>query len=813
MESTVTFYDGMDLDPADHNNLQQYAQLGLDHVVLDAITNQQRYAGFTISKTGVTTVALDLGRLYSMGKRYALNTITQQDFINSLPISGKKVVLAVVWGTEADTNVVPREFLINEETGASEPRAVSTRHDRVCNIQFAIGTEAPNPVDPLVSAGYTIVARIILTPSGVDTVQNYLANALFNIENLNTRLASVESFETSVEAQIATLTAELNDLAGRVAKCALNSELMALINRVAALEAKVPPPPVIISPPPDNHPDPSTATPSQPGYSCTIIEGVRFPSATTVVIVLALLSPTDPTVIVMEDHIFCPFTHTYWLSSFDQAKKSWPTAPFQSLLGGLSALNSLITGVGGVFLGEYVISTFQQNTLSRKQRHISRCRHRNGYQWAATDGQVFNHLTTANFVQVCFGKTGESFTAPANGDDQAYQTAKVVQQRLQYSWHDDYEDPYWDAIHDTDSLNGVHVAHSWTQGQDVWLSQIGIYFNQVAASGNVDIIIGECDNSGKPFYDRTMRRVTLTPAQMKRYPDETVVSFTPVHLPKGKKVFLAVVTAADHRLCKSSLGIGLAGHQHWKFESGVFVDISSYIAPVDRLSFGTPGIGFMFNLYRAFFSSTRLEIMLSPLQLAGGVYSLDAIFDAIIPDSCHATLEVQIGGSWMPITGNKPEGSWNPYILGSGTPPALVPIRLVYEGTQDILPCFKLATSQCTLGAAVASFTHFTATQTIPNAGTATVFQVVQRYQNWNGANHTVNCYMMTGGSYATVNNPTSHTDSDVKYDDRGNPYIERTWNFTLGGAVGSFQIKTTGSTTAQNSQFVLVQTAVHAIS
>ena len=52
------------------------------------------------------------GRLYSAGKVYASSsTAWSKDFITQLPVAGKKIAAVVTWGSEADTDVRPRQFL------------------------------------------------------------------------------------------------------------------------------------------------------------------------------------------------------------------------------------------------------------------------------------------------------------------------------------------------------------------------------------------------------------------------------------------------------------------------------------------------------------------------------------------------------------------------------------------------------------------------------------------------------------------------------------------------------------------------------
>ena len=67
MESKVLFRNNQELQSADLNNLQDFTQSSIDHVVLDTIEDGKAYSGFDVSKTGAAEVTVNPGRLYSSG--------------------------------------------------------------------------------------------------------------------------------------------------------------------------------------------------------------------------------------------------------------------------------------------------------------------------------------------------------------------------------------------------------------------------------------------------------------------------------------------------------------------------------------------------------------------------------------------------------------------------------------------------------------------------------------------------------------------------------------------------------------------------
>lgn len=204
MESKVIFQEGMDNDPADYVNLQNFAQRSIDDIVSDTLTVEKRFAGFTVSRDGPTSVRVSPGRLYSAGKVYARNESYLMDFIDALPVAGKKIAVLVVWGTEIETDTRPREFLINEATGASEPRVVSMEHARVANLNFVLGQEDPAPAAPVVDVGLLVVAQVILNPTGIDKIIMFEVNRVPYLEGLSKRVSDLEAFRLTVPGKFVT---------------------------------------------------------------------------------------------------------------------------------------------------------------------------------------------------------------------------------------------------------------------------------------------------------------------------------------------------------------------------------------------------------------------------------------------------------------------------------------------------------------------------------------------------------------------------------------------------------------------------------
>ena len=73
--------------------------------------------------------------------------------------------------------------------------------------------------------------------------------------------------------------------------------------------------------------------------------------------------------------------------------------------------------------------------------------------------------------------------------------------------------------------------------------------------------------------------------------------------------------------------------------------------------------------------------------------------------------------------------------------------------------------------------------------------RVIERFESYSAAFHSVGCKLLTGAGYATQTAPSSFTDV-TGTDPVAGPYLERTSVFNLAAAVASYKVMTTATTT-----------------
>lgn len=742
METLVLFRDGMDNDPADFTNLQANARRSIDHVVGDAVTAERRYAGFAAAKTGAADIEIQPGRLYSGGAVYARADKVTKSFLTSLPIATKKVVLVVAYGQDVETDQRPREFLLNEETGASEPRVVAMENARVATIAFASGAESPDPSDPIVDAGVLPVARVILSPIGVQSVEMIAANELPSLEQLLDRADAADAFQARTAPAIGALGSEIASLRDGQTLLVSQEAFGRLLARSAVLEFKNGIPSAAVDSQADYFLDGAKSDPTFVSYDTKLQEGIRLPDAAATTSVLALFDPLDPKASVVNG-VLSP------ASTFNER---------------------LAVGRGaGQQTGELQISAYSYQANTMVLRSMSRTRIRYGEEFTVCTNSAYWAAGTADVVAGTFTKDGEVFQQV--GADIQYADGHAVNKRLRRVWEDVYDEPYWDRITETRNVPGAQIAETFMNANGGFLGRVGLTFTRLAAAGTVTISICETDR-GMPDMTKVISTTTIDRPALALGHNKLPIQRC--WLKGGIRYALVVTTAADHY-------VATTGGENYP-QGTLFYVIDGAYAQGD----GTKDL--IFSLDFLSFASSRTVINLAPLQLAGGMTAIDILAESIVPGSCDLTYEVQAaGGAWTPLAATTAS------VLGAGgNVPALVNLRAVFTGTPDAMPVVKLTTSRVKVSRPKLAARHISAIRNLPGSGSASI-RVIERLEYFDAARHTATVRLLTGPGYATSNAASSYVDAL-----QADGSIERTWIFNLGAAVTSYRIQT--DTTTDNA-------------
>lgn len=741
MERKVIFRDGMDNDPADYNNLQDFTRQSLDHLVGDGLTDQRKFAGFAAAATSVVELTVQPGRLYSGGAVYDRAAVFTKDFTTSLPVATRKIVSLVVWGQTIDTDSRPREFLINEETGASEPQVVAMESARIADINTVAGAENADPTPPIVDAGVLEVARIVLTPTGIESVTLLTDNALVSANALDTRMVDQERFRAAIAPQVQSLASDIAALTNGQSGIVSLETYGRTLGRLAALEAKSGIPSAAVDSAADFFLDAAGSDLAFAGSSVAIKEGMRFADDAADDFPLEIFDPLNPKAKVVGGVMFPAYTVAERLRV-------------------------------GPNTGEIQASTYSYSTHELVQKTMSRTRLRYGRRYVVGSGVAWLKNGLYDTASLIFRRTDEAWTVPVLG--WAWAQNWHLFTRSHGWWVDSYEQPYWQEVTVASSVNGTQIAETFLNANDLWLESVGLTFTRLAAAGSVTVALCETDR-GLPLLDKVIAKTTVERAGLAI--GEVKVPLGPVFLTGGVRYAFVVITAADHWL--------------GTVQGSAFPDGTLFYVLDGAYQQGDGTKDLAFSLHACRFSAARTVIELNSLSLAGGIADIDILAPSVVPGSTQLSYEIQIAGVWHPLD------AVDELPLGAGgSIPPLLPFRAVFTGTPDVMPAVTLTGSQVMISRGKTALTHISAIRNLPGGGSDSI-RVTLRLEGFNDTDHDCDVDLLTGGGYATVENASAV--ADVVLADGA---IERTFTFALGAAVTSYRIKTIAALTSALDPF-----------
>jgi hypothetical protein len=764
MESTVIFRDRQELQAADMNNAENFARASLDHVVYDGIDPSKSYAGFAASKTGVTEVTLESGRLYAGGPVYARDETVVVDLFNTLPLVTRKRVAIVAWGQSIDTDVQPRDFIIDAQTGQTEPQSVAMESTRRCEIASVAGVEGPDPQYPAIDANVLVVAYVLLDTTGIVSIEQWTANRIQNVRGVANRASALEAWRAVVGAQVDTLRTDLSNLAQRFNALTWGNDIMNLTDQLEAIRNQLNRPNTFLHYSVDHYLDNTDGNENAAGYDAIVDEGVRFPNAAGLDDgTLALLNPSDVNVANSGDFIVPAYTSTLRID-----------------MPGYSSEQRM---------AQY---TYETTTITQKTRSRERIRY----------GETFTRCSNSDWVRAgtydpvtstLRFPNGEVFQALTN-TGALYAGALPVWgiTRFRQVWVDYYDEPYWDRVTTTASISGQQVAQTFLNSQDGWMTQVGLYFSRVATTGDVNLLI--CDTFlGQPDLTQVISRTVLAQADMKvgapvsaGLPSlvETKVPIAPTFLKAGKRYAIVLITAGDHYVAMTNADNAAIQGTFFASTDGAFFSGNL----VDDMKT---------RIYFAKFGKTRYAIDLQPMQLAGGILGIDILREAITPPATSLTFEVQISGVWKPL--NQDGG---PSLAAL---PALLPLRAVFMGTTDLMPGVGIGAdrSLVRLSRPKTAFKHVSVARTL--GGNATIVKLVYLLEHFVEAQHDFTVVLKAGAGPATE---AADVVADQTMPDGS---VKRTLTFNITSAA-TYYIEASGAATSAAVLFHVAERVEYAL-
>ncbi len=714
MYKKVIFRDWQELQAQDLNNIEAFTDEAYTSLIADAISDRFHYTGFSVVQDSATEVTVQPGRLYAQGKVYVLEQAQRLNLFQFLPLTMKRVITIAVWGTETETDVEPRDFLIDPAQNTTEPRAVAMLKIRLAVVNTVAGVESIDPQPPTLPEGAVPVAHVYLTTTGIERIVKVKDYELPQLREVKRDVVELQAWRAVTEPRIASIVTDLAALSKKSDSKADLRQLLELAADMARVKEKLNLPSTYQSYDADyfGNTDKIDATQT----TAKIQNGILFPDEARAVANLALFNPYAPNIQRFDRLILPKFDHVVKLKTEG-------------------------------YSGDISISQYQFQTLEVKKY--------TSYTWQWVYGWNWNWYSYW-YYRYWYYYYGY------------------------YWWWWDYYYGYWGywvrvptteyrLEQTTHSINGAIVAQTFLASSAFWLTALGLYFTQIDNTTDIKIVICETEH-GKPVLQKALALITVNPADIKRYPEQTFIPITPIFLKPGRYA-LCFITQGNYKVATVS------GQNHLQ----------------GTLFFGTDGDYFtgdltkdiMFTLYGAQFKTARTEVQLQPVSLAGGITDITIEAPAIVPEGTSLTFEVQVGGKWYPLT----------EVGKLSSKPDIVPLRAVMLGTGDVQPGLFLSENAIIASRPTTTFTAVTKRRVLSSARENIEVQLL--LHAFEPDKHTINCQLLSGQN---IYNPV------LVKEQQEDDAIRRIFVFNIPGGINNYQIRINGTRSANAQPFSVVE-------
>lgn len=808
MEKQRIFRSRQNVTFGDLNSIQTYADKTFSDVVNDLLVSGKGYAGFLATRDSATTVEVGQGRLYTAGKIFAHDAMSTVSLSSYLPAAAQRIVTIVVYGQTIDSEIEPRDFLINVTTRATEPQSVPMVQERVAQVSVVPGSESADPQRPAIPEAYVPVADVLMGTAGVISVTMRSDFAVPELDVAKDRLDAITAWQLRVGQILDGLLSDLSTLGRRVDSLPTRSEFADLAAQIASLRlaldelrrnitASIEADLSVIKAQmkafadlvagqitaiagslavvkenldlsdlnslygADQFLDALESDPAASGYDALVEEGIRFPWTATALSTLQLDNPINGSVTMSADGLMVP-NYT----------------SIEALVVGAPAANEVVQSIP--------LADYQFGTHQLIQRSISRTRLRYGSTRNVCTNASFWSGGQYNSVTGVFTRNGETFEVrDANGNvpPAVGRNAAHAWYRVRQFWTDTFDETYWDYQPVISTIQGVQIGQTFVNGQARYCTGLSLGLTQIGPTGNVTVALCETRADGTPNPNRVLAQSTLAQANLKRFPEWTLFPIRPTLLKQGGRYGILVITGGAHY-------IGTVSGSN--FTSGTL-----FFSTDGQYLLGDLTKDMRFKVHVAKFTSTRVSVELKPLQLAGGIADIDIIAPQIVPDAANLTYQVRVDDAWYSIAEMTPD-----FLTGL---PAVLPLRAVMTGTPELMPVIHATDSQIRVSRAKTAFTHISSERTLPSGMTTKQVRVVTRLYPFVSAQHTLAVTLLTGAGYATSVSPAAVVTRQVGSSDRAND-VEKEFLFTFAAPVAAYKIRIAGSATSAGQLFHVEQ-------
>ncbi|MBO6755753.1 MAG: hypothetical protein JJ902_05470 [Roseibium sp.] len=773
MDRRVIHRDRQELQSADLNNMMLFPQAALDRLVSDGFGAGLFFTGFSPQETGTWEITLGEGRFYSAGAVHRRVTSTVIDLFSQRPVSQKKVALITAWGQAVETDVQPRDFLIDAEAGTTEPQSVPMEALRSAEIGTLYGTEATTPVDPTIPNNNVLIARVVLTTSGIESIGYETSNILPQALRNQTAIDDMALWRALIEDALATFRSDMATMAAAIALKANRAVTDDHESRIQQLEAKdqqfqadidnlrteVSATSLFLLHDVELFSTPTKSDTDHLDYNARLSGGLRFPFAAedTPLGGLALLNASDPKVTVV-DNIVRPKANEATVLDIKGSRQGSAALNSYSSTTSRSVAHTGTRSVQVAGLADVVIQTFPKNAYPPVLAVA-------GQPYSATN--VNPSARGPDFVEVRYD---------------GYEPATTRSETYTY------------YTTETDTVD--HTAHGRAQtfmmARGGWVNEVQLSFASLDSNHGMTIILCETDEAGAPKMSRTLSRTTVTFTQLNVTPVNglTPITVPPIYLSAGQRFAVVLLSEGAHALNLASGTRGISQGQHFALTAA-----DTWSAPGDQASYDVE-MKLAFDNY----DDTSVTVDLQPLQLAGGLTNVKFESEMMTPAGCSLRFEVQYNGAWYAIHAGQSlaEFDWSQNS-------AILPLRVTFMGTRDVMPALGIGSrSAITVGRMGSGMVHISELIDVGAGNQASKIRIKTRLENFDEALHDCTIALVVGGSdVAAVSTTDEVLDSDS---------IIRTAVFDLGVTpTQTFAAKITGTAVSSSDTFMVSERYAYA--
>jgi hypothetical protein len=669
MWNRVDIQDRMEVRSYDLNNMQEYPKSGIEALFADGIGDGKYYSGLDVSPESPTEVRVAPGRYWDGGVCYArlenLQLGIQAETVSLLqylPSQYERKIALCVYGEERDTNVEPRDFLIDLTNSTTEPAPVPINRMQLALVTVYAGVESPQPQLPVLPSGVLHFCTVTLQPTGISLIEMIDANRVPSTSGAYIDLEEFLRWKSLVEAMIESLRSELASLYELIKNFSPLSQLRLLGFDIARLKEYASLPDtysaygsdwfITIDESDTNHGD----------YDARVEDGLLFPIAASATLDVALLAANDPSVIVSNGMA-------------------------------LPAYRDRIRFSTSGYTGQDIGLTVEQQSFEVKTFEVATYVHKYGWSY-----NQYGQWWSQNFNQGKDFTQGSALTLD-NWSNKATFAYDWTLQWNKYWTLQPVEQTYLAPT--TTTIVGAMVAQTFMAPASMWLTKLDLFLTKVDSSGDITLVVCKCSKTGEPLLDQALTSTTVSHSSLKLYSTATAFSLPPVFLYGGQRYALCVISQGAHRLAT--------------IEGKEFTQGTLFTSTSGAFFEGDLSKDLLFKLYSAEFTSPRTTLALQPLSLSGGFSDLEINAAAFVPQGCSLNYEIQIGGVWHPLT----EDTYHLESL-----PDNVPLRAVFVGTTDVQPALKLEADSIVVSRSKVALTHVSTLRTLASASNTITVKV-----------------------------------------------------------------------------------------